>query len=116
MTREVERLRVELGERAYEILVGPRLVENAGREILPLFRRRQAVIVSDETVARHCLPALRDSLDDEGIAHHTVLLPPGEETKDLDHFGRLAEDILTVGIERGTMLVALGGGGGGRAT
>src|SRR4029077_2002654 len=45
-----------------------------------------------------------------GIAHHTVLLPPGEETKSLDHFGRLAEDILGVGIERGTMLVALGGG------
>ena len=39
-----------------------------------------------------------------------MLLPPGEETKDLDHFGRLAEEILAVGIERGTMLVALGGG------
>jgi 3-dehydroquinate synthase len=38
------------------------------------------------------------------------LLPPGEETKDLDHFGRLAEEILAFGIERGTMLVALGGG------
>jgi 3-dehydroquinate synthase len=110
MTSEVERLRVELGERAYEILVGPRLIENAGREILPLLRRRQAVIVSDETVARHSLPALCDSLDDAGIAHHTVLLPPGEETKNLDQFARLAEEILEFGIERGTMLVALGGG------
>src|SRR5206468_12305596 len=110
MTSEVERLRVELGERAYEILVGPRLIETAGREVLPLLRRRQVVIVSDETVARHCLPALRDSLADAGIAHHTVLLPPGEETKDLDHFARLAEEILGFGIERGTMLVALGGG------
>ena len=55
MTSEVERLRVELGERAYEIVVGPRLIEDAGREILPLLRRRQVVIVSDETVARHCL-------------------------------------------------------------
>src|SRR6267142_2799928 len=110
MTSEVERLRVELGERAYEILVGPRLIENAGREILPLLRRRQAVIVSDENVARHCLPVLRDSLVEAGISHHTVLLPAGEETKDLDHFARLAEEILGFGIERGTMLVALGGG------
>jgi 3-dehydroquinate synthase len=110
MTREVERLRVELGDRAYEILVGPRLIENTGREISPLLRRRQVVIVSDETVARHCLPRLRDSLSEAGIAHHTVLVPSGEETKDLDHFGRLAEGILAVGIERGTMLVALGGG------
>src|ERR1700752_4046349 len=110
MIDEVERLRVELGDRAYEILVGPRLIENTGREISPLLRRRQVVIVSDETVARHCLPRLRDSLSEAGIAHHTVLVPSGEETKDLDHFGRLAEEILAAGIERGTMLVALGGG------
>jgi 3-dehydroquinate synthase len=110
MTDEVERLRVELGDRGYEVLVGPRLIERAGREIHPLLRRRQLVIVSDETVARHCLARLRDSLSEAGIAHHTVLLPPGEETKDLDHFGWLVEEILAFGIERGTMLVALGGG------
>ena len=110
MTDEVERLRVELGDRAYEILVGPRLIERAGREIQPLLRRRQVVIISDETVARYCLPQLRDSLSEAGIAHHTVLLPPGEETKDLHHFGRLAEEVLAFGIERGSMLVALGGG------
>ena len=110
MKSEVDRLRVELGARAYEIVVGPRLIEDAGRELLPLLRRRQAVIVSDETIARHCLAKLQNSLEDAGIAHHTVLLPPGEETKDLDHFSRLVEEILAVGIERGTMLVALGGG------
>jgi 3-dehydroquinate synthase len=110
MTDEIERLRVELGDRAYDILVGPGLIQSAGREIQPLLRRRQVVIVSDETVVRHCLPQLRDSLSEAGIAHHTVLLPPGEETKDLNHFGRLTEEILSFGIERGTMLVALGGG------
>src|SRR5262249_12195128 len=110
MIDEVERLRVELGDRAYDIVVGSRLIESAGREIQPLLRRRQVVIISDETVARHYLPQLRDSLSETGIAHHTVLLPPGEETKDLDHFGRMAEEILAFGIERGTMLVALGGG------
>lgn len=105
-----ERLRVDLGERAYDIVVGPGLIEGAGREILPLMRRRQAVVVTDQTVAEHYLAPLRDSLAEAGIAHHTVVLPPGEETKDLDHFGRLAEEILGCGIERGTMLVALGGG------
>ena len=107
---KIERLRVELGDRGYDILVGPQLIERAGREMLPLMRRRQAVIVSDEIVAGHFLASLRDSLSEAGIAHHAVLLPPGEQTKDLTHFGKLAEDILAVGIERGSMLVALGGG------
>src|SRR5271169_2363982 len=106
----IERLRVELGDRGYDILVGPQLIERTGREMLSLMRRRQAIVVSDEIVAGHFLAALRDSLSEAGIAHHTVLLPPGEETKDLAHFGKLAEDILAIGIERGSMLVALGGG------
>ena len=110
MTQTIERLRVELAERGYDILVGPQLIERAGAEMAPLLRRRQAVVVTDENVAGHYLAALRDSLSTAGIVHHAVVLPPGEETKSLGHFGRLAEDILAIGIERGTMLVALGGG------
>src|ERR1700747_3204619 len=106
----IERLRVELGDRSYEILIGSGLIERAGREMLPVLRRRHVVVVSDETVAGHYLAALRDSLSEAGIVHHAVPLPPGEETKDLAHFGKLAEDILAIGIERGSMLVALGGG------
>ena len=68
------------------------------------------MIVTDEIVSRHGLPGLQESLSQAGIAHHTVLLPPGEETKNLDHFARLAEEILGFGIERGTMLIAFGGG------
>jgi 3-dehydroquinate synthase len=106
----VERLRVELDARGYDILVGPGLIARAGAEMLPLMRRKQAVIVTDNIVARHHLAELQTSLSDAGITHHTVVLPPGEATKDLAHFGRLVDDILALGIERGTMLVALGGG------
>src|ERR1700726_3234269 len=106
----IERLHVDLGDRGYDILVGPQLIERAGREMLPVMRGRHLVTVSHEIAAGHYLAALRDSLSEAGVVHHTVILPPGEETKDLDHFGRLAEDILTIGIERGSMLVALGGG------
>ena len=60
------------GERAYDILVGPGLIEQPGAEILPLMRRRQAVIVTDETVARHYLAPLRDSLAEP--ASHTIRL------------------------------------------
>jgi 3-dehydroquinate synthase len=105
-----ESLRVALAERSYDIVVGPGVIETAGAAMLPLLRRRQAVIVTDEQVARHHLPALRRSLDQHGIANHAIVLPPGEGTKDLAHFGQLIDSVLAVGIERGTMLVALGGG------
>src|SRR5579864_8491130 len=110
MTKNIERLRVELGERAYDILIGPELIATAGGRILPLMRRKQAVIVTDTIVAEALLAPLQQSFDAAGIAHRTITLPPGEGTKDLAHFGRLVDAILACNIERGTMLVALGGG------
>jgi 3-dehydroquinate synthase len=109
-TGPVETLRVELAERSYDILVGPGLVTCAGAKMLPLMRRKQAIVVTDEMVARHYLAPLQQSLSEHGIAHQAIVLPPGESTKDLAHFGRLVDDALGCGIERGTMLVALGGG------
>ena len=110
MTDGVEKLRVELGERGYNILIGPGLIAAAGEHIAPLMRRKQAVIVTDEIVAGALLAPLRRSLDTAGVSHQTITLPPGESTKDLAHFGRLVDDILACNIERGTMLIALGGG------
>jgi 3-dehydroquinate synthase len=109
-TDTFDQLRVELADRGYDILVGPGLIERAGALMSPLLRRRQAVIVTDENVAQHYLAPLEESLAEHGIAYHAVVLPPGESTKDLAHFSRLVDDILACGIERGTMLVALGGG------
>jgi 3-dehydroquinate synthase len=110
MAGTVDRLRVELDDRAYDILIGAGLIADAGAHVLPLMRRRQAIVITDEIVAERHLAPLLASLDAARIAHRTVSLPPGEGTKDLPHFGRLVDDILACNIERGTMLVALGGG------
>jgi len=106
----VETLRVELGARSYDILVGSALLPRAGELIAPVIRQKRAIIVSDENVARLHLASLRAGLDKAGIAHHAIILPPGESTKDFAHFGKLIEDILARGIERITPLIALGGG------
>jgi 3-dehydroquinate synthase len=105
-----ETLRVELGARSYDIVIGAGLLEAAGALMRPLLRQERVVIVSDETVARLHLARLAAGLDAARIAHQTVVLPPGEQTKDFRHFQKLCEDILGLGIERRTSLVALGGG------
>ena len=47
MTRRVV---VGLGARAYDVEIGPGLLDQAGRRIAPLLRRRRTAVVSDETV------------------------------------------------------------------
>jgi 3-dehydroquinate synthase len=106
----VERVVVALAGRSYDILVGSGLIADAGALMRPLMSQPRAIVVTDQNVAALHLPALARSLDEAGIAHHAVILPPGGESKDFAHFAGLADDILGLGIERGTMLVALGGG------
>jgi 3-dehydroquinate synthase len=105
-----EVVRVHLGPRSYDIVIGEALLARAGGLILPLCAQRRVIVVSDEQVATLRLDSLAASLAAAGIAHHAVILPPGEQTKDFAHLSELCERILSLGIERGTLLVALGGG------
>jgi len=106
----LDKLRVELGERSYDILAGEGLVATAGEHIGAVAGGARAVIITDQTVAPLYLGALEASLDAAGIPHAAIVLPPGEGTKDLDHLGGLTDRLLEGRVERGTVLVALGGG------
>jgi len=110
MTDTIRKVAVDLGDRTYDILVGPGLVADAGLHLKPLLRRGRLAVVTDETVAHLHLPALQKSLDATGIRHDTIVLPAGESTKSFAQLEKLTEWLLDTGIERGDLVVALGGG------
>lgn len=103
-------LQVALGDRSYDIMVGPGLLARAGASIRPLLASPRVFVVTDETVETLHLGTLKDSLDAAGIANHGVVLPAGEQTKDLVHLESLLDAMLEAGCERGTTVLALGGG------
>ncbi|MEQ8283645.1 MAG: 3-dehydroquinate synthase [Parvibaculum sp.] len=110
MSDAIRKVVVDLGERRYDILVGAGLIADAGTHLKPLLRRARIAVVTDETVARLHLPALQESLDVAGIYHDTIVLPQGESTKSFAQLEKLTEWLLETGIERGDIVVALGGG------
>ncbi len=105
-----EVLHVPLGERAYDILVGEHLVATAGEHMRSVLGRKRVAIVTDENIAGLHLESLQSALDVAGICHDTIILPPGEQTKDFGHFEELVTRLLDLGLERSDMAVALGGG------
>jgi 3-dehydroquinate synthase len=105
-----QRLRVELGARSYDIVVGSDLLGRAGALLAPVIRSKRAIIVTDAHVAALHLPRFVAGLAAAAIDARTIILPPGEATKDFAHFSRLLDDVLTLGIERATPIIALGGG------
>lgn len=106
----VEKLRVELGNRSYDILIGPGLVANAGPIIKDVLPQPRVVVVSDENVTPHHLAPLMASLTDASINATSITLPAGEESKSFAMLQELSESLLELKIERTTTLIALGGG------
>jgi 3-dehydroquinate synthase len=110
MSAAPERVRVELGPRSYEVVVGQGLLDRAGELIAPILRRKRIFVISDRHVAQRHGVRLSAGLGAAGIEPVAITLPPGEGTKDWDHLGRLLDDLLDRRPERGDMLLALGGG------
>jgi 3-dehydroquinate synthase len=111
MTSAAERLvRVPLGERAYDILIGPGLIASAGQQIATRLKGRRAAVITDANVAPLYLDALVASLAAEGIAAATLVLPAGEKTKSFEHLMAVCDTVLEARVERSDAVIALGGG------
>ncbi len=105
-----ETVHVALPGRAYDVKIGPGLLSESGAQIAPLLRRPRVAVISDETVAGLHLEALRAGLSTEQIEMTALSLPPGEGTKSWTHLQTCIDWLLDQQVERGDILVALGGG------
>ena len=109
-SRPDRRVAVILPAQSYDVVVGDGLLARAGGLLRPVLPQGRCVVVTDATVAALHLPALLASLAESGIAARSVVVPPGEASKSLAVFGRVADEILAGGMERRTAIMALGGG------
>ncbi len=104
-----ERVAIELGDRRYDILVGPDLIGRAGNYALP-GRGHQAVIVTNVTVAPLLADRLKTALAPSFSRIDVVTLPDGEIHKDWPTLNLIFDGLLQSGADRKTTLFALGGG------
>ena len=103
-------VRVALGARAYDILIGQDLIGRAGAKIAALKPGAACLVVTDAHVAPLYLRALEASLRSAGLRCAHLVVPPGEGSKSYAEFARVCEAALAAKIERGDFIVALGGG------
>jgi 3-dehydroquinate synthetase len=67
-------------------------------------------VVSDENVAHHYLAAAQSALAQAGIPATPVVVAPGEGSKSFATLERVCDALLMARIERGDVVIALGGG------
>lgn len=103
-------LKVELGKRSYNILIGNGLIGQAGTHVAKVIPAKKVFIVTDDNVAPLYLKKLENSLDAEGIKHSHCILPHGEKSKSFVSLEGLLDKIFAQNPDRRTTLIALGGG------
>jgi 3-dehydroquinate synthase len=101
---------VALGDRSYEIAIGRGLLASLGARVCALKPRAKAAVITDETVAKHYLAPAVAALAASKIAAEPVVVPPGEASKSFATLERVCDALLAARVERGDVVIALGGG------
>jgi len=109
MNRTDQRVKIDLGDRSYDIRIGHRLLEDPGSfDGLPV--ATSALIVSNMTVAPLYARRLCAALAPRYRQLHTVELPDGEAHKHWGSLNLIFDALLEHACDRKTVLFALGGG------
>ena len=103
-------LPVGLHDRAYDVVVGEGLLDQAGRLIAPFQTRGRTAVVSDETVWALHGGRLTAALAAAGIEALAVIVPPGEQTKSFAGLADVCDRLLALELDRGDLITAFGGG------
>lgn len=112
MSAEIKVLTVDLGERSYPIYIGEGIVNDIAERFAERGIKTSSplLLVTDSNVAKLHLPKVEALLSKAGYKVTTYVAEAGEQSKSL----AVLEDIVTValkaGLERNSVVVALGGG------
>ena len=90
--------------------MGRSLLPSAGLEAKAAARSPKAALITDAHVATLYKDKALAGLQEAGLAAEAIIVPPGESSKTLAQAGELFDTMLRAGIDRGSVVVALGGG------
>jgi 3-dehydroquinate synthase len=106
----MEKVRVELADRSYDIAIGSNVLEGIGESIKSFSLSPKIAIVSNPTVFSLYGKRVSDSVKKAGFDLLTVIIPDGEEYKDLLWVQHIYNELLKYKLDRLSALIALGGG------
>ncbi|MGH7797158.1 MAG: 3-dehydroquinate synthase [Candidatus Binatia bacterium] len=106
----MQTLTVNLGDRSYPIHVGENILDRLGGFLDGVNLRGKAAIISNPVVAQLYLDPVHDALSQCGFEVTPILIPDGEEHKDLNSLAAIYDGLVKARLERKSCVLALGGG------
>ncbi|MFI5342557.1 MAG: 3-dehydroquinate synthase [Candidatus Methylomirabilales bacterium] len=106
----MDRLRVNSSSRGYEICIGSDLLRQVGDLVEPLDLGHHVGLVTHPVLAEVYAPIVQDALHRAGHEVSLHIVPPGEESKSMEQTVGLCRALVRARLDRGSALIALGGG------
>lgn len=110
VVNEHNKLRIDLKENSYDIIIEHGLLSNLGTLISQKFVKPKTFIVTDDNISVHWLEQTIESLSAQGISPKVLEVPAGENTKSFINLEKIIDQLLESKVDRGSLLIALGGG------
>ena len=101
---------VAIPGRACRVITGPGLLAQTGALCAEAGLRGTCAVITDENVGRLHGAAIIAALESAGFAPHLFAVTPGEKSKSMATAENLVDRMLEAGLDRGSFVVALGGG------
>lgn len=98
------------GSSEYDVVIEPGCLAESGEILRDEVGGEKALIVSDANVAALYLDVLTGSLREAGYETSELVLPAGEETKDIDNYIFLLNILAEREFRGSDLIIALGGG------
>lgn len=103
-----ETVRVDLGERSYDIQIGPGGLSELSDILHALGTPSKLAVITDETVHALYGEAIATALSD--FETHMIVRPEGEAQKSMDGLNAVLDALFRAGLDRSDMVLAFGGG------
>src|SRR5438105_14384585 len=104
----METLTVNLGARSYPIHIGAEVLERAGELLQQAGLRGKVAVITNPTVAQLYLDTVHESLSGAGFDVTPMLIPDGEQHKDLRSLAVIYDRLIAERFERQSCVFALG--------
>ncbi|WP_051261515.1 3-dehydroquinate synthase [Desulfovibrio inopinatus] len=106
----MEQLRVDLGGRSYDILIGRGLRDQLAADLAARGEGSVCAVVADKNTAPLFGEPLVEELRRFGVRAGMYVIEPGEESKCLATFEWLLHEFKALGLKRHDLVVSVGGG------
>ena len=110
VVNEHNKLRINLKENSYDIIIEHGLLSNLGALISEKFGKPKIFIVTDNNISVHWLEQTIESFSAQGVSPKVLEVPVGENTKSFINLEKIIDQLLESKVDRNSLLIALGGG------